>query len=185
MINNHKILRVISVLAILAIVILFIYLKLLNKSTEENQNPNPPATTTEEVVVKGVQYKNADYGFTFKLPDTWKDYSIIEDEWEGYSLTADGQSQTLKENGPLISIRHPDWDYKSPRQDIPVMVFTVSQWNDMQADKFHIGAAPINPSELGRNNKYVFAIPARYNFSYLTGFEEVDQIIRGDNFSAQ
>ncbi len=34
-------------------------------------------------------------------------------------------------------------------QDIPVMVFTLSQWNDLLAEKFHIGAAPVGPSEFG------------------------------------
>jgi hypothetical protein len=69
------------------------------------------------------------------------------------------------------------------------MVFTIAQWNDLQNDKFHIGAAPIGPSELGRNSKYVFALPARYNFSFLPGFEEVEDILNGkplkptENFS--
>jgi len=44
------------------------------------------------------------------------------------------------------------------------MVFTLSQWDSLQKYKFHIGAAPIGPSELGRNTKYIFELPARYNF---------------------
>jgi hypothetical protein len=92
----------------------------------------------------------------------------------------DGQNYT-SEIGPLILIRHPLWTEKNPRQDIPVMVFTINQWTNMQNDAFHIGAAPINPSELGRNDNYVFALPARYNFAYQTGFEEVDQLIRANN----
>jgi hypothetical protein len=47
----------------------------------------------------------------------------------------------------------------------------------LEQDKLHIGAAPINPKELGRNSKYVLALPARYNFAFPTGFEEVDKII--------
>jgi hypothetical protein len=57
------------------------------------------------------------------------------------------------------------------------MVFTLEQWNSLQQEKFHIGAAPIGPSELGRNNSYVFALPARYNFSFLKGYEEVESIL--------
>ncbi|QHQ61916.1 hypothetical protein Ana3638_14920 [Anaerocolumna sedimenticola] len=57
------------------------------------------------------------------------------------------------------------------------MVFTLSQWDAMQQDKFHIGAAPINPEELGRNSKYVFALPARYNFAFPAGYEEVENIM--------
>ncbi|MDD2756827.1 MAG: hypothetical protein PHS80_15045, partial [Methanothrix sp.] len=58
-------------------------------------------------------------------------------------------------------------------------IFTLAQWDDLLAEKFHIGAAPIGPSELGRNADYVFALPARYNYAFPTGYEEVDQIIQG------
>jgi hypothetical protein len=57
-------------------------------------------------------------------------------------------------------------------------VFTLSQWDELQQDKFHIGAAPIGPGELGRNSKYVFALPARYNFAFPEGYEEVDQLLQ-------
>jgi hypothetical protein len=65
-----------------------------------------------------------------------------------------------------------------PRQDIPIMIFTIEQWNMLQEDKFHIGAAPVGPSEFGRNNKYVFALPARYNYAFLKGYEEVEKILK-------
>ena len=152
------------------------------KNSMQTPTPTPTSTTPTPTPV-GEQYKNTEYGFSFDLPDSWKGFTTIEDEWDGDTIVS-GQVKQGTVHGPLVSIRHPDWDYKAPRQDIPVMVFTIQQWNDMQADKFHIGAAPINPSEIGRNKKYVFAIPARYNFAYLTGFEEVDQIIKGDNFQA-
>lgn len=125
-----------------------------------------------------VEYRNDQYGFTFSLPTSWKGYSIITDKWEGYDLTQQSpQGQVITEQGPMISIRHPAWTAKIPRQDIPIMVFTIKQWNDLQSDKFHIGAAPINPSELGRNSTYVFALPARYNFAFPEGSQEVDQIL--------
>ena len=84
----------------------------------------------------------------------------------------------------MISIRHPLWTEDTPRQDIPVMVFTVEQWEALKAEEFHIGAAPIGPSELGSNDAYVFALPARYNFEYLTGYEEVEAILRGSPLEA-
>jgi hypothetical protein len=52
------------------------------------------------------------------------------------------------------------------------MIFTQKQWQELQQDKFHIGAAPIGPSELGRNSRYVFALPARYNYAYPVGYEK-------------
>ena len=57
------------------------------------------------------------------------------------------------------------------------MIFTLSQWNLLEQEKLHIGAAPIGPSELGRNSKYVFTYPARYNFAFPTGFEVVEKIL--------
>ena len=64
------------------------------------------------------------------------------------------------------------------------MVFSRKQWNALQKDAFHIGAAPIGPNELGRNHKYVFALPARYNFAELPGLEEVDHIVQGKSLHA-
>lgn len=57
------------------------------------------------------------------------------------------------------------------------MIFTTDQWNLLQQEKFHIGAAPVGPSELGHNSSYVFALPARYNYAFPTGYEEVEKIL--------
>ncbi|MGG1554512.1 S-layer homology domain-containing protein [Paenibacillus ferrarius] len=118
-------------------------------------------------------YENTQYGFRFTLPDSWKGYSIVSDKWEGRSVD-DGR---VVESGAKLSIRHPQWTADQPRQDIPILVFTVDQWNELQHDQFHIGAAPINPSELTRNDKYVFALPARYNFAFPEGYQEVEDIL--------
>ncbi len=118
-------------------------------------------------------YKNGKYGFSFTLPDTWRAYSVIMSQWEGL----DPDSGLIKENGPMISIRHPQWTDKNPRQDIPIMIFTPSQWKQLQQRGFSIGAAPIPPRELGRNSSYVFALPARYNYAFPTGYEEVERIL--------
>lgn len=58
------------------------------------------------------------------------------------------------------------------------MVFTIEQWDRMQRGEWHIGAAPIGPLELGRNSSYVLALPARYNYAFLEGWEEVEQILQ-------
>jgi hypothetical protein len=119
-------------------------------------------------------YTNTEYGFRFVLPDSWKGYSIVMDKWEG---SAPGSAE-VSETGPMVIIRHPEWSTEDPRQDIPIMVLTLAQWDDLQHEKFHIGAAPVGPAELGRNQQYVFALPARYNFGFLKGYEEVEQIIQ-------
>jgi hypothetical protein len=125
-------------------------------------------------------YKNTQYGFSFSLPESWEGYSIITDEWEGKPVGSD----TVTEKGPIISIRNPKWTQENPYQDIPIMVFTLSQWDLLQQEKFHIGAAPIGPTELGRNTEHVLALPARYNFSFLTGYEEVEKILEGNPLKA-
>ena len=139
-----------------------------------------PAITAaaETILVQEQQqgmYTNTQYGFSFSLPDSWEGYSIISSEWEGNPPG----SETVLEKGPIISIRNPKWTQGNSYQDIPIMVFSLAQWDFLQQEKFHIGAAPIGPSELGRNTEYVFALPARYNFSYLTGWEEVEKILEG------
>ena len=102
-------------------------------------------------------YQNTEYGFSFSLPESWRGYSVLADEWEGFTP---GGSEAV-ERGPLISLRHPQWTEQNQRQDIPIMVFTYDQWNALQNGEFHIGAAPVGPRELGRSSSYVFALPAR------------------------
>lgn len=128
---------------------------------------------------EAIIYKNTEYGFDFTLPASWENYKIIDEKWEGLAVGGDSGEKVV-ETGPQILIRHPKWTSEKVRQDIPVMVFTIKQWNSLQKDEFHIGAAPIGPSELGRNNKYVFALPARYNFAFPEGFEEVEDILKGN-----
>lgn len=123
-----------------------------------------------------ILYTNNEYGFSFSLPTSWDGYSIITTEWEGNPAG----SVIVIEKGPIISIRNPKWTSEIPYQDIPIMVFTTEQWDSLLQEEFHIGAAPIGPSELGHNLKYVFALPARYNYSYPAGVEEVEKILEGN-----
>jgi len=142
--------------------------------TETTANETETAavpTSTDQLI-----YTNTQYSFSFSLPDSWKGYQIIESKWEGNPPGSD----TVTEQGPIISIRNPKWTQENPYQDIPIMVFTLEQWDSLQQEAFHIGAAPIGPSELGSNTKYVFALPARYNFSFPTGYEEVEKILEGN-----
>lgn len=123
---------------------------------------------------KTIRYRNAKYGLSVTLPKSWKSYGIIKSTWKGKAFAP----YTKDESGPLFLIRHPKWTKKQPRQDIPIQVFTLKQWAALENDAFHIGAAPINPSLLAKNSRYVFALPARYNFAYLTGYEEVEEILQ-------
>lgn len=129
---------------------------------------------------EGIVYRNDVYGFSLNLPFSWEGYSVVQSVWNGNGI----DDPSLKSSGPIISIRHPEWTTEVPRQDIPIMVFTLSQWNEIQAEKLSVGAAPIPPGELGRNGKYVFALPARYNFAFPEGFEEVEDIMEGSPLRA-
>ncbi len=124
-----------------------------------------------------VLYRNTDYGFAIELPSSWQNYSVIDEEWKGYRYV-ESKGDVVVERGPLLKVRHPEWTETNPRQDIPVMVFSPEQWAGINKESFRIGAAPIAPSGLGKNSKYVFALPARYNYAFSLGYEEVDQIIK-------
>lgn len=123
-----------------------------------------------------ILYINEEYGFVFPLPESWKNFSIVKSQWEGIPLDSSDPDKN-KINGPIINIRHPKWTAENMHQDIPIMIFTHEQWQLIENEKLSLGAAPIPPSELGRNKSYIFALPARYNYAFLEGFEEVEKIL--------
>ena len=135
-----------------------------------------PARSFDPQNAGQVTMYNTQYGFVFLLPQTWQGYTAEESTWEGVAVSGD-MAGKMVDSGPEIVIRHPQWSAETPRQDIPIMVFTRTQWEALGNETFHIGAAPVGPTELGRNSRYVFALPARYNYEYLFGYEEVESII--------
>ena len=124
-------------------------------------------------VVKEIIYTNNEYGFKITLPSTWAGYGVLDGKRE----VRDVSTGAVVSVAPTISIRHPLWTKQIPRQDIPVDIYTLSEWAGIKAEKYSVGAAPIPPSELARNAQYVFALPARYNFAYLEGYKEVEEIL--------
>jgi hypothetical protein len=161
--NNKTALWVLILVVILGCVYFF-YAK--------NKNSSP----TDKIVApidSAVVYNNADYGFTFSLPADWKGYSINQDSWKGNPLTTPAASET----GPKIFIRNPNWTSAVHYEDIPILIFTVAQWNSYTAEDFAVSAAPIPATELGRNNFYVFALPPRWDFDYSQGFKEAENIL--------
>ncbi|MPM77438.1 hypothetical protein SDC9_124441 [bioreactor metagenome] len=146
--------------------------------TADSNNTTAPSSSAG---IDTVLYQNDRFGFTFALPEDWGGYSIIQSQWEGLIFSGDS-GEKVAETGPILSIRNPSWTSQNPQQDIPIMIFTQEQWDDLQQNKFHIGAAPIGPSQLGHNDQYVFATPARYNSAFLEGYEEVDSILASNPF---
>jgi hypothetical protein len=139
--------------------------------TQEN-TVTPQAGSESDNIV----YANTEFGFEFTLPASWDGYSILTENWQGTACTGDNAGDVI-ETGTKIIIRHPDWTNEKPRQDIPIMVFTLDQWKIVESEDMSVSAAPIGPSKLGSNSEYVFALPARYNFAYPDGYEEVEDIM--------
>jgi hypothetical protein len=110
-------------------------------------------------------YRNEEYGFEL----------LLSDGWEGYSITEDSIDRGL-----LIMVRHPAWTEANKHADIPVLVYTLGQWKEWESENFesYQTAAPIGPMERGRNTNYVFATAPRYNYSFLEGWEDVEEIIK-------
>lgn len=127
-------------------------------------------------------YRNDKYGFKVKLPESWKGFKTVESQKDIFGTNGEG----VIGHFPEIEIVHPLSTTQNPRQNIPIFIFTADQWKHVGNEKdgdWAVSAAPIPPSELGHNNKYVFALPARYNYAYLPGFEEVQQIIDGKSLT--
>jgi hypothetical protein len=117
----------------------------------------------------GIEYRNTQYGFCFTLPAGWKGYSIQAEQW--------GDDSSPK--GPTVIIRHPRWSPDNPRHDIAIMVFTKVEWRSIQSGEVSVTAAPFPPTELGQNDKYVFALPPRFMNEDLRGYPEVGEILKG------
>ena len=115
------------------------------------------------------------------LPASWTGYTVVNNKWTGTSSTVNTATNTQTgsnaQTGPKLLIRNPKWTVAAHYEDIPVLVFTLAQWNMYTAEKFNVSAAPMQASELGHNNKYVFALPPRWNFDYSINFKEAEDII--------
>ena len=166
--NNKTILLVLTLIVMAVCITYFLYTK--NKSV--------PVVITTPLVDTSITYDNTNYGFTFSLPIDWKGYLIIQTTWQGttHGATA-GTYIPSNETGPTLSIRNPNWTPAVHYEDIPILVFTIAQWNSYLAWNFSVSAAPILASELARNNKYVFALPPRWDYDYSKGYQEAENIL--------
>ena len=134
-----------------------------------------PANPKHEMAgkhTKTIEYRNAEYGFSLTLPESWKGYRVLWSEWDGSVLTVDGTAERVL-RGPRLQIRHPKWTEQNPREDMPIMIFTIAQWNEGPV----VSAAPFGPAELGRNRKYVIAVPPRWDYDFAEGWEEAQKIL--------
>lgn len=133
-----------------------------------------------------ITYVSNAYGFTFSLPADWQGYTIVTSTWTGTVEGACPAKGCPSVTGPEVLIRNPKWTTADPYQDIPILVFTHSEWNAVSTTSpmLVVSAAPIPPSELGENAKYVFALPPRYDYAYPNGWQEVESIIASNPLRA-
>lgn len=144
----------IIILIVVLIALSITYILVTTKDT-------PPTQQTSTALT----YTNYTYGFTLTLPD----------EWNGYTRVS-----TTIQFGEAITLRHPLWTTENSYMDIPILVYPIAQWTTWEKNNFegYPTAAPMGPTERGRNAKYVIATAPRYNYSFGTGFEVVEEIIK-------
>lgn len=122
-------------------------------------------------------YHNAKYNFTFFLPADWKGYSVLMQEWSAELESVDYQKVIGMERGPMIVLRNPRWKADQPYQDIPILVFTHSQWNAVIPQRLFVGAGG-SDYEISHNAKFVFGINSHFNWGELKGWEEAGKIVQ-------
>jgi hypothetical protein len=124
-----------------------------------------------------LRYHNAQYDFTFFLPASWQGYSVLPQQWEAQIRSADTREVVGSEHGPVIVLRDPHWKASEPYQDIPILVFTRSQWDAEHQGKFFPYAGGVI-FEMQHNDNYVFGIYSRFNADdTVKGWKEADDIV--------
>ncbi len=138
-------------------ILLFLLGSALMASAAPRTQTTPAQAPKVAAAQASIVYRNSAYGFCFVLPESWKGYTIVSEQWSGTILSSGKAVQ-----GPQLLVRNPKWTAEKPYQDIPIMIFTPEEWQQVEAVTISVSAAPIGPSELGRNSKYVFALPPRW-----------------------
>ena len=66
------------------------------------------------------------HGISDRHPGT---LAVLGSEWRGNVLGSVG-TVTLVLRGPEVKIRRPKWTEKNPREDLPLIIFTIAAWNE-------------------------------------------------------
>jgi hypothetical protein len=143
------------------------------RELEARQPPHQSAKSNAGSSKSSAAYVSKEYGFRFDLPQDWRGFSVINEQWSGTSLDHAVPDQT----GPQLRIRNPKYTSAEPYEDIPIMVFTQKQWQEVRKEILAVSAAPFPPAEIARNSKYVFATPPRFYYDFAHGYEEVLRIL--------
>lgn len=109
-----------------------------------------------------LRYYNAQYDFTFFLPANWRGHSVLIQQWDAPLHSVDNQTEVGRERGPIIVLRNPQWKVNDHYQDIPILVFTRSQWVACEGQQRFFPYACGLIGELWHNPEYVFGMWTRY-----------------------
>jgi hypothetical protein len=119
------------------------------------------STTQHHPADLPVRYHNAKYDLTFYLPTSWRDYSVLGEQWDGETYLPDKDKDVVLTHGPIIVLRNPLWKTDDQYQDIPIYIFTRQQWTDDKTGNFSAEGAGGVLYELWHNDKYVFGMHSR------------------------
>jgi hypothetical protein len=100
-----------------------------SNSSEAGDN-TAQASSDNTQVNTNIAYSNTEYGFDFTLPASWEGYSVLTEDWQGKAISGDHTGEVV-ESGKEIILRHPSWTKADPYQDIPIMVFSLDQWDQV------------------------------------------------------
>ena len=147
-------------------------------STFEFVGTQKPVYTPDQLSIK---YTNSQYGFVFSLPVDWTGFSIKQTSWSEASPDNSGNQTPV--SGPQIDIINPKNTLKNPYEAIPIMVFTLQQWDEIENGTL-VSAAPLPPLEFDRNSNYVFALPPRFDYDFNTGYQQAENIVASSPLKA-
>ncbi len=162
----------ILIAVVIIAVVAFIYIQ---NSSPMAISTTPPSSTTTTPPTQNV-YTNSQYGFQMTFPASWNGFTIATSSWTGNRI--DGVETFAAYTGPRVTFKNPQTTPQQEWQDIPIMVFTPSQWDLVEQEKLAVSAAPIGPAKVGENAQYIFATPPRwYGFTDATGTAEAVGIV--------
>lgn len=126
-----------------------------------------------------VAYHNSRYDLTFYLPPDWRGHSVATEQWNGQTYVPTKDRDETVAHGPVIELlRSPPTKSAPPYQDIPIMIFTRQQWDDLHHGKYDAAGAGGSIYELWHNDKYVFGIHSRYNWNdSVLGWDAAQKIV--------
>ena len=93
-------------------------------SNNENQFVKKRVDESGDINLQPNLYTNSQYGFSFLLPDSWEDYTIVNNEWEGMSLESqNGETVTVftSEVESIISDNYIN-DMKCTKEDLESII---------------------------------------------------------------